>query len=81
MLEMDIGREKVDTLPVEGASYAVAPGCSSWGGELAEPVLLGQMKVEQLELLLDTCLELAKTCNKNLARLFLANWPDIQGSL
>jgi len=82
MLEMDIGREKVDTLDLlrEQAMQWPQAGVTSWVESLPNQ-LLGQLKVEQLELLLDTCLELAKTCNKNLARHFLANWPDIQGSL
>lgn len=82
MLEMDIGKEKVDTLDLlrEQAMQWPQAGVTSWVESLPNQ-LLSQVKVEQVELVLNTCLELAKTCNKSLARQFLANWQDIQGSL
>ena len=82
MLEMDIGKEKVDTLDLlrEQAMQWPQAGVTSWVESLPNQ-LLSQVKVEQVELVLNTCLELAKTCNKSLARQFLANWQDIQGGL
>lgn len=82
MLETDIGKEKVDTLDLlrEQAMQWPQAGVTSWVESLPNQ-LLSQVKVEQMELVLNTCLELAKTCNKSLARQFLANWHEIQGSL
>jgi len=82
MLELDIGQEKVDTLNLlrEQAMQWPQAGVTSWVESLPNQ-LLGQVNGEQVELVLDTCLELAKTCNKSLARQFLANWHEIQGSL
>lgn len=82
MLETDIGKEKVDTLDLlrEQAMLWPQAGVTSWVENLPNQ-LLSQVKVEQMELVLNTCLELAKTCNKSLARQFLANWHEIQGSL
>jgi len=82
MLELDIGQEKVDTLNLlrEQAMQWPQAGVTSWVESLPKQ-LLGQVNGEQLELVLDTCLELAKTYNKSLARHFLANWHEIQGSL
>jgi len=43
--------------------------------------ILSQQDVEQTDLMLTTCLELAKTCNKNFATQFLVHWKDIQDHL
>lgn len=82
MLEMDIGKEKVDTLNLlrEQAMQWPQAGVTSWVESLPNQ-LLSQVKVEQVEVLLDTCLELAKTCNKSLARQFQGKWQEIQDTL
>jgi len=43
--------------------------------------LLDQVEVEQMNMMLDTCLELAKTLNRNFSTQFLEHWEAIQDHL
>jgi len=76
------GMEKFSTLNLlrDQAMKWPESRVSEWVESLPMKIL-NQEEVEQIDLLLDTCLELAKTRNKNFASKFLIHWKDIQGHL
>jgi len=82
LVETDTGKEKIAAVNMlkEQAMRWPQTGVTSWVENLPGQ-LVNLVEREQVELLLDTCLELAKTCNKVLARHFLACFSEIQGSV
>merc|ERR1711892_157024 len=76
--EVEVGKEKNEILNLlrNQAMQWPQAGVSSWVESLPNQLLL-QKEVEQMELILDTCLELAKTCNRTIATQFLAKWKDL----
>jgi len=80
--ETNVSSEKIDAMNLLKDQAVKWPqsGVTKWLENLPSQ-LINNEDEEQLELVLNTCLELAKTCNKTLARKFLSSWPVIQGSL
>jgi|ERR1740137_255852 len=76
--EVEVGKEKNEILNLlrKQAMQWPQAGVSSWVESLPNQLLI-QNEVEQMELILDTCLELAKTCNRTIATQFLAKWKDL----
>jgi len=76
------GSEKVPTLNLlrDQAMKWPESRVSEWVESLPMKIL-SQQEVEQTDLMLTTCLELAKTCNKNFATQFLVHCKDIQDHL
>jgi len=76
------GPEKVPTLTLlrDQAMKWPEGRVSEWVESLPMNIL-SQQEVEQADLMLTTCLELAKTCNRNFATQFLVHWKDIQDHL
>jgi len=75
MLETVVGKDKILTLKLlrDQAMNWPGPGVHGWVESL--PIqILNQTQADQMDMMLDTCLELAKTCNKNLAKQVIAQW-------
>jgi len=82
LVETNTGTDKVvamNLLKDQAVRWPQA-GVTTWLEHLPSQ-LVNTEDEGQVELMLNTCLELAKTCNKTLARQFLSSWPAIQGSL
>ena len=73
--EVEVGKDKCETLNLECKQYSAQAGVSSWVESLPNQLLI-QEEVEQMELMLDTCLELAKTCNRTIVTQFLLVFLD-----
>eukprot|EP00092_Neocalanus_flemingeri_P025533 GFUD01027683.1.p1 GENE.GFUD01027683.1~~GFUD01027683.1.p1 ORF type:complete len:574 (-),score=232.21 GFUD01027683.1:71-1792(-) len=85
VVEMDAGKEKIAAVNLlrEQAMRWPQTGVTRWVENLPSQLVNleeGEKRV-QVELLLDTCLELARSCNKILARTFLVRWSEILGSV